>query len=224
MLLSLLALASLATGSPVSEGRQLFHDPGIGKNGVSCADCHATVKDETRRGDGLLRPGHSLFGVAKRKYWRGDRQRRFHRNVGASMNVCVQIFQRGPSLEGQQKHALVAFLKSISKGKKQPPLRIFTALEADLDYNREKYRRGHITTGRSLFYRTCHNCHPHAGAGLAPSIIGKTVAETARAIREGNGMIRGARKGSSWMPAFGLGRLSNEEVADIAAYVASLKP
>lgn len=140
------------------------------------------------------------------------------------MNVCVQIFQGGPSLEGKQKHALVAFLKSISKGKKQPALRIFTALEADLDYNREKYRRGHITTGRGLFYRACHSCHPHAGTGLGPTIIGKSAAETAQAIREGNGMIRGARKGSNWMPAFGLGRLDNSDVANIAAYVASLQP
>lgn len=225
MFSTLLITGLLAAAPPgqVRDGRQLFHDPGVGKNGVACATCHSTVRDEARRGDGLLRAGHSLFGVARRPYWRGDRERRMHTDVGDAANVCVQIFQGGRPLEGGDKKALVAFLKTLRKGRRRAaPVQLVTALEADLDYNRPKYRGGDPKAGRGLFYRACHSCHPHGGAGLGPSIAGLSVAEVAKATREGNGLIRGARKGSDWMPAFGQTRLADGQVADIAAYVRSL--
>lgn len=223
MSLSVLLLVSLTLGAPpATEGRKIFHDPSIGKSGVACSGCHATVQNEAKQGDGLLRAGHSLWGVAKRKYWRGDRERRFHPKLGDAVNVCVQIFQQGAPLAGAQSQALVAYLKSISKGKAQAPLQLVTALEADMDYDREKYRGGDALRGRPVFYAACHSCHPHGGAGLGPTLLGKTVAELAQSVREGNGLIRGARKGSSWMPAFGMTRLSHEQLADLAAYVTSL--
>ena len=38
-------------------------------------------------------------------------------------------------------------------------------------------------------------------------------------VREGNGLLRGARKGTEWMPFYGSNRLKDKEVADIAAWV-----
>lgn len=221
---ALLLTMSLALGaSPRAEGRKIFNDPSVGKSGVACAHCHATVKNELKKGDGLIRAGHTLWGVAKRKYWRGDRERRFHANLGDAANVCVQIFQQGAPLQGAQRKALTAYLRSISKKtRRQPALQLTTALEADLDYDRQKYQGGSPTAGRDLFYKACHSCHPHGGLGLGPTLFGKSVPEVARSVREGNGLIRGARRGATWMPAFGLSRLSNEQVADIAAFVASL--
>lgn len=219
-----LLVATLALGaSPRAEGKKIFHDPGVGKNGVSCATCHATVANEEKRGDGLIRAGHPLAGVARRPYWRGDRARRLHRTLAEAVNVCVQVFQGGPPLATDELDALVRYLRSISK-RRQPALRIDTALEADLDYDRPKYRGGDPLKGRNLFYRACHGCHPHGGVGVGPKIRGLSVPEIARAVREGNGLLRGARKGTAWMPAFGRDRLSHAQVADIAAWVSGLEP
>ena len=227
-------LALAASPADVRLGRKLFHDPSVGVNGVSCATCHATVADETA-GDGLLRAGHTLWGVAERPFWRGDYRRQMHGTVADAVDTCVQLFQGGKPLRGARRRRMTAFLEQISpkaarkarkrkRRSRQPPTeaRIQTALEADLDYDRPKYRNGNAARGRSLFYRACHACHPHGRAGVAPSLIGASVADVARAVREGNGLLRGARRSGAWSPSFGLNRLSHPQVADIAAYVGTL--
>ncbi len=230
-----IALGLLVAGAPdharaVNAGRHLFHDPGLGRTGVACAACHATVKDERREGDGLIRAGLTLWGVARRPYWRGDTQRQLHASLEDAVDVCVQLFQGGAPLEGRPRRQLAAYLKHISPRTKSRPRRsqtagsprIKTALEADLDYDRPKYRGGRPQRGRALFYRACHRCHPHGRAGIAPDIRGASVAEVAKAVREGNGLLRGARLPGAWSPSFGVDRLSHPQVADIAAYVGSL--
>ncbi|MCK6551760.1 c-type cytochrome [Myxococcota bacterium] len=220
-LITLLALAAPPSAPDAAEGRVLFHDPGLGKNGVACATCHATTeKDEN--GDGLLRSGHTLWGAAKRKFWRGDEKRTTHPTLADAVDVCVQLFQGGQPLEGRTRLAIDAYLKSISKNA-ESPLVIEPALEADLDYGRDKYKGGDAELGRRVFFRACNTCHPKAGQGLGPAIAGKSVADVAKKIREGNGFIRGSRKGNEWMPFFGRDRLGDRQVADVAAYVASLK-
>lgn len=219
-------LAALAlTAPPVvpdgAEGRVLFHDPGLGKNGVACATCHATSEKDDN-GDGLLRSGHSVWGAAKRKFWRGDDKRAVHPTLADAVDVCVQLFQGGQPLEGRARLAIDAYLKSIAKNA-ESPLVIEPALEADLDYSRDKYKGGDAELGRRVFYRACSTCHPKGGQGLGPAIAGKSVADVAKKVREGNGFIRGSRKGAEWMPFFGRDRLSDRQVADVAAFVASLE-
>jgi mono/diheme cytochrome c family protein len=216
-------LTILVGQTPEVSGRKVFFDQGLGKNGVACADCHAIAKDEEKDGDGRIRAGFPLWGVAKRKYWRADVQRQVHPTLSDAVDVCVQIFQGGQPLEGKARTDLAAFLKMISPGGPQPSPKIEPALVADLDYNRSEYRGGDADRGRGLFYATCHGCHPHGGQGLAPSIIGKSFSEVAKKVREGNGLLRGNRKGSEWSPAYGMNRLDNQQVADIGAYVDTLK-
>ncbi len=222
----------LASASPdVQGGRQLFNDPGLGKNGVACATCHAVVRNEAEDGDGRIRSGQTLWGVAQRPFWRGDRGRRLHRNLGSAVDVCVQLFQGGRPLTGRRRRQLRAYLRQISppprkKQRRRAPdsPRIRTALEADLDYDRPHYQNGDAKRGRGLFYRACHQCHPHGRAGVAPAIAGASVADVAKAVREGNGLLRGARRAGAWSPFYGLGRLSHRQVADIAAFVSTLQP
>lgn len=219
----LLAITLSAAPPGVDAGRRLFNDPGLGKNGVACAACHATVKDEAKDGDGLLRAGHSLFGVARRPFWRGDRERRLHRSLADATDVCVQIFQGGEPLEGADRTNLARYLSTLGRAKKRSPALVLQpALEADLDYDRPQYQGGDASRGRALFYQACHACHPHGGVGLGPAVAGLGVAEVAQAVREGNGLIRGSRKAGAWMPAYGQTRLSDDQVADLAAFLSSL--
>lgn len=219
-----LALVSAPSDPAVNKGRQLFHSPGLGPNGVSCAHCHSIVEDEARDGDGLIRAGHTLWGVAHRPYWRGDGRRVAYPTLRRAVDVCVQLFQGGNPLSPDDSLRLAAFLESISPKRAQPPLVIKPALEANLDYDRDKYRGGDSDRGRALFLAACHSCHPHGGQGLGPSLFGKAPPEVALKVREGNGLLRGARIQGAWMAFYGSDRLSDPQVADLAAFVASLGP
>lgn len=225
MLATTLALTATLIGadSTADRGRRLFNDPGLGENGVSCAHCHAVVEDEARDGDGLLRSGHPLWGAAKRPHWRGDSRRTAYPRVGPAINVCVQLFQGGVPLDVQDTNRLVGYLQSISTTKPQPPLQIVPALEANLMYDRPKYAGGDPDRGRTLFFRACSTCHPKGGRGLGPALYGAAAADVALKIREGNGLLRGARQPGAWMPFFGRDRLTDENVADIAAYVSTIE-
>ncbi len=213
-------LAILGAQPDASEGRFLFFDPGVGKNGVSCATCHAIVEHEAKDGDGLIRAGGTMFGVAKRKYWRGDQKRTAYPTLADAVDVCVQMFQGGNALQGRERLAMDAFLKSISP-KADNAVQIEPELEADLDYAREKYMGGDADAGRALFYKACSSCHPRGGEGVGPAIRGKSVADVAKKVREGNGLIRGARKDTEWMPFYGANRLKDKQLADIAAWVSA---
>lgn len=220
-----LLLAGLVLSNPAGarSGQRLFHDPGLGETGVACASCHAPIVDEDAEGDGLLRPGHPLGDAPRRPYWWGDRERRRYPSLDDALDVCPQVFLRRPLIEWE-KRALVAYLESLAprSRRKRPAVRIMTGLEADLDYDRPKYRGGISSHGRTLFYLACHGCHPHGRRGLGPDITGRTVADVARKVREGNGMLRGTRKENAWSPAFSVDRLSDRQVADIGAFVETL--
>ncbi len=216
--------ATLLSSTPdaVARGRRLFHDPGLGRNGVACADCHSTVADEAEEGDGRLRAGHSLWGAARRPHWRGDTRRTAFPRLGAALEVCATLFQGAEGLDAQDRQRLEAFIASLGRGRSEPPLQIQPALEASLRYDRPQYLGGDADRGRALFYRTCHGCHPHGGAGLGPSIRGLEVPKVALAVREGNGLLRGSRQPGAWAPFYGRDRLSDAMVADIAAFVSIL--
>lgn len=220
----LAALAALALlGAPESpaivQGRRVFHSAAIGTNGVACGDCHATVEDEATQGDGRIRAGHSLWGVARRPYWRGDPRKADAPTLRKALDACATLFMGG-ELVPEDGARLVAFLESISPKPGQPPIVIQPALEANQDYDREKYRGGDADRGRLSFFSACHGCHPKGGAGLGPAIAGKPLGEIARRVREGNGLLRGKKLEGSHHPFYGRDRLSDLQVADIAAYLA----
>ena len=220
------ALLVLFVAQPpaVDDGRKLFHDPTLGRHGVACATCHATEAREDEDGDGLVRAGHTMASVARRPHWRGDLKRAQHRDLLSAVNVCVQTFQGARPLEGTKGEALVRYLRTLGpkKKRKTPALVLEPALEANLDYDRPQYVSGNAESGRPLFYRTCHSCHPHGRSGLGPALVGATRVAVAAKVREGNGLLRGARRGTEWMPFYGRDRLSDAEVADIAAFVGTI--
>ncbi len=198
-------------------GRKVFNDAGIGTRGVSCAHCHATVEDENA-GDGLVRAGHTLFGVAKRGYWRGDTKRKSFATLNEAVDECVKLFMGTDGLEGADKITLAAYLKSLSPKKKARP-DLDTGLVPNNDYDRPEFRGGDADRGRPLFFAACHSCHPNGGAGIAPTLEKSSVADIAKKVREGNGLLRGSRQPGQWMPSFGRERLTDQQVADIAAFI-----
>jgi cytochrome c553 len=219
-LVALLVAAPPADRPVVSQGRKVFYSAALGRTGMACADCHAVVEDEATQGDGKLRAGHTLWGSAGRAYWRGDARKLDYPNLKKALDACAKLFL-GTDVTAEDGARLVAYLESISPRRGQPPVVIQPALEANLDYDRDKYHGGDSRRGRQLFFAACHSCHPKGAAGVGPAITGKPTAHIARTVREGNGLLRGKKIEGTFHGFYGKDRLTDAEVADIAAFIQS---
>ncbi|MDP2660796.1 MAG: cytochrome c [Dehalococcoidia bacterium] len=73
--------------------------------------------------------------------------------------------------------------------------------------------QGAIQNGQDVYNRFCNGCHPNGKAGVGPALIGKSEATIKTAGRQGKGS----------MPGFGAAQISDAQLADLVAYVTSLK-
>jgi len=73
--------------------------------------------------------------------------------------------------------------------------------------------QGAIQNGQDVYNKFCNGCHPNGKAGMGPALIGKSEASIKTATRQGKGA----------MPGFGVAQISDVQLADIVAYVTSLK-
>lgn len=71
---------------------------------------------------------------------------------------------------------------------------------------------GSADAGSKLFTATCDGCHPGGRAGLGPSLKGVSAEEVTKTVMEGKDM----------MPSFGPSQISDQQLRDIIAYLASL--
>lgn len=74
-----------------------------------------------------------------------------------------------------------------------------------------------LTRGQAIFRRNCNSCHPGGGRGAGPTL--QTIAST-WSDDEIKGVVR---NGKTRMPGFGAGVINDEELADLVAYVRTLK-
>ncbi|MBI2910315.1 MAG: cytochrome c [Chloroflexi bacterium] len=76
---------------------------------------------------------------------------------------------------------------------------------------------GDATAGKSIFDANCTACHPGGGQGNGPSIIG-AVGKLGEA-----GVSSAVRGGKGEMPAFSETTIGAKQLADLMAYLATLK-
>ena len=72
---------------------------------------------------------------------------------------------------------------------------------------------GNASAGQAVFQQNCNSCHPGGDRGSGPAIKG----------RPADGVKNQVRKGGGGMPAFSASQISDQQLNDLAAYVASLK-
>lgn len=72
---------------------------------------------------------------------------------------------------------------------------------------------GAIQNGKVVYNKFCNGCHPNGKAGVGPAITGVSEGSIKTTIRQGKG----------GMPGFGEGQISEEQLAELLAYVKSLK-
>lgn len=223
--------AQTARRGTSAAGRRLFHSAAASANGLSCAHCHADF-DEDRRGDGLIRAGHSLANGARRETWWGQ-EKGTYPDIAAAAVECVKHFMRNPKgLTSQQAFDLQTYLAGITTQPITTPQLV--APGADKTGQYRGFEGGDRSRGRHHFYAACHACHPNGRAGIAPAIPrDRDPAFYAKKVREGDGlgaMLGGLdpnaydEEAGRFMPFFGIDRLENRPLRDIIAYIKNLPP
>ncbi|MBI4301319.1 MAG: cytochrome c [Chloroflexi bacterium] len=76
---------------------------------------------------------------------------------------------------------------------------------------------GDATRGKTVFAANCTVCHPDGKQGVGPSLIGVTTKLTTQQI------TTQIRNGKNVMPAFSTTQISDAQLADLLAYLATLK-
>ncbi|MGI5836713.1 MAG: c-type cytochrome [Chloroflexota bacterium] len=102
---------------------------------------------------------------------------------------------------------LVAVVTSISACSSQEPAPASQAGAA--------VTTGDASLGAAVFQQNCDGCHPGGAQGRGPMLKGKNLSSD---------HIKGVvRNGASSMPAFPENRISDEQLANLVAYLQSLK-
>jgi mono/diheme cytochrome c family protein len=78
---------------------------------------------------------------------------------------------------------------------------------------------GDATAGQAVFAQTCNRCHPNANAGMGPMLYG---AQFASRYPDNTGVAAVIRRGKGGMPAFSTAQLSDQDMADVIAYLRGL--
>ena len=161
---------------------------------ANCSSCHGPAA----AGTGVAPPLLGL-GPATVSFWVST-----GRMPLATANA--EAIRKPPRFPPYQQKQIVAFVSSLAPTSPAYPPGIPLV----------NTKSASLPTGNSLFVLNCAGCHTITGSGdalangaFAPSLHKATATQVAEAIRTGPGN----------MPFFGPGNLSNQQVADIVAYV-----
>lgn len=217
---------TIATQEQLAErGQDIFRDRALGEYGIACVDCHADF-DEALANDERIRPGHSILGAHQRvDTWNGEFSGDGLRRTAAGASKCAYMYQgRGNSIDDAlteaEAAALMAFYAYISPGDHPPRLEWdVVTWPGDADFSDEDLEkemqgidelRGNPTRGKVLFDRTCAPCHD---TEIAPAYR-----HVRRKVDRLPMIVRG---GSDSMPFFSRDKLTDQNIADIQAFVRS---
>jgi thiosulfate dehydrogenase len=204
-------------------GRELFASAALSRNSfnqLACADCHATAADDPRP-----LPGAPLPGVVLRpSYWGGDET-----DLLESINACLTSFMletKGLAPDDAAAVDLYAYLASLPP--ELPDARPFTVVREVADVT----AAGDPARGEATYASACGWCHgaPATAEGrrvaLAVVVPDETLAEHGddpaydvrlvfiEKIRHGRYLGFGGL-----MPPFSTEVLSDDDVADVLAYL-----
>jgi ubiquinol-cytochrome c reductase cytochrome c subunit len=189
------ALASTATG-PITYHLppRSYIAPGHTLFELNCSSCHGVDASGTDRA-----PNLQGLGPATVDFWVST-----GRMPLAASNE--QPVRKPPRFTRKKTLQIVAFVSSLAP----------TAPDYPSGIPKVDVAAGNVAEGNALFVLNCAGCHTITGAGdalsagyFAPSLHKAVPRQMAEAIRTG----------PSQMPHFGPGNLSNQQVADIVAYV-----
>jgi len=210
---------SESAGPDSARGQALYAEPHEDGNTFACSTCHAL---EEPAADGFIRPGHPIGDAAARASFKNGQLS----SLLDAVNTCRTDWLGATAFTPDDARwlDLEAFLASQVKNT-SPELVEFQIVEppASLD-------GGDHIVGEDTFNHRCIVCHGESGVGTerAPTIAGTMLSGDfigAKVRRSGNpdsavypDLIPGR------MPFWGADRLSDDELLDIAAFLAMSEP
>jgi mono/diheme cytochrome c family protein len=230
-----LSLSALAAGSCVDrvsaerQGAEHFNDPRFSSsrfNGYACATCHrATSQDQPDR----TLPGATLAGVTRRPtFWGGSIVA-----LEDAVGLCFEKFMRGGRFDPNQERsiALYAYLDSLASR----PDAVTSAVPFTVPGFTRPPEAGDVTRGQRAYDRACSYCHGAPRRAVPAPITSATVLpdDTEREHTAAGGytveslrqvFVEKSRHGSflgfaGVMPPFSTETLSDQDLADITAYL-----
>lgn len=200
------------------EGSAIFTTALSSGSTFSCASCHAMSETDGFGPDGFRRPGHSLLNANQRVSFKNGQ----YNNFIEAVNTCVTEWMNATSLT-EQDMDWINLLNWFEDQNTEDSAQLVTIdiVEPPTDLS-----GGDATHGRELFNTRCIVCHGFDGDGspLAPKITERSlsldyIANRTRTSGLTNSTTYQGLTGGI-MPFWGLDRLSDSELIDIAQYVA----
>ena len=201
-----LTIATDAQTGTAGHGRKIYEESG-------CARCHAASIEEDASEGGLLRAGHPLEGAAYRGTWWSGR---ITTDAAEASQFCRKTFidpNDEEEFSAAERKALVLFMQQLGAERGISPHTLLRRDAGDVDLN-----AGEPARGKDLYRRACLACH----GGQDPLRSEAEIAKMSRDFSPAQ-LADVIRRGKATMPFFQVDRLTALQVADIAAYVESVK-
>jgi mono/diheme cytochrome c family protein len=202
----------------VKEGKDLFYTASK-ETGLKCADCHS---DGTNDNIAFTKFHSSVLGAAKRtSVYNGMFKGADVSKNACGATVCWKTYLKYDTpLTDEQVKSLNAYYESVSKGNEKTELGYTTIAVPDKDKAKLKDDQakiasltGDVTKGETLFKDACSFCHgKNSTVKKVPSLAENKDVNLKSIIYQ-------IRMGSKYMPFYTYESLSNQNVADICAFI-----
>lgn len=217
------ASAAAPTGNG-GAGEKLFISTSLGKVKSSCASCHSVGGKDSR-----IKAGHTLAGVTKRTAtWNGMYKGADLEKNAYGGNLCATLFQdKKGGLKPDEVASLNEYLKSLESAPgavtknltiqwaAKPPLKAEESVDEKVAKPILKAimkTPGDVQAGEGVFAKSCANCHSFKEKLVGPKF-------TADIAGEAEIIASAIRFGYNAMPFFAKDKLTDQQVADVVAYI-----
>jgi cytochrome c2 len=211
-------------------GQKIFYNTAYGKIKNACSSCHTDGQPTTK--DPRIRPGHTLVGITSRtSTWNGQFSGDNLAKNAYGATLCAVMYQhKGDNLATVMPKADIDALNAYYTAIKGNPDGITTNLKIqwvtkpavhEEDKIDEKAAGaaakaiiklpGDPNNGKELFTRTCQYCHSMKEKKVGPSLKD--------AMKDAMTAAKAVRCGSDAMPFYGKDLLSDQQIADIIAFI-----
>lgn len=213
------------------DGQKLFYNASAGKVKVACAGCHTDGTSATK--DTRIRAGHTLAGVTSRTAtWNGMYKGADLKTKAYGGVLCAAMYQKradgnvDKALSAQEVEALNAYFDAIQNAPGAITKNIaiqwgtkpaFSEGDAIDDKAARAAAKailklpGDAGNGKTLFGRTCTYCHSLTERKIGPAFTD--------AFKDAENVAKVLRCGYNAMPFYGKDILSDQQLADVMAYI-----
>lgn len=213
---------SETSNNAVTDGKNLFYNVSE-KTGLKCADCH---NDGTNQENTNTKYFSNIIGANKRvSVFNGKITGEEIVNSAAGSTICWERYLGNKEpLTKEQINSLNAFFNSLIKGNESEQIKYTSIALPEPDklklkeiQKRVSELKGDKSRGESLYKETCSYCHnPDSKVKNAPSLFEDF---------EGNlkSITYHIRLGSKHMPFYSDEKISEQDIADITAFILGKK-